>query len=96
MPPEVTLDFDPRLHIKQVPDNERSLQTPPRPPLGPNGKQFSIIDDSTEPRYVLARLGNNGPVIASTAVKGFRLFNCIDTYLNVTSMSFNRIRMVVN
>jgi len=69
--------------LKIVPfsESEHRLQLPTPPPLVFNGRQYSLTNDAAEPRMILARLGTNGPVLASTVVEGFRLFNCYDTYL---------------
>jgi hypothetical protein len=84
LPPEVVLDADPRLAMEPVPESVRQAHIPVPPPLGPNGRQYRITIDAAEPRVVLARLGTNGPVLASIAVQGFRLFDCHDTYLRRT------------
>jgi hypothetical protein len=81
LPPEVVLDVDPRLRIEPVPESVRLAHIPVPPPLGPNGHQFRITMDAAEPRVVLARLGANGPVLASVTVDGFRMFGSQDTYL---------------
>jgi hypothetical protein len=81
LPPEVVIDADPRLEIASVPESIRQAHTPVPPPLGPNGRAYKLTIDAAEPRYVLARLGTNGPVLANVAVEGFRLFTSHDTYL---------------
>ncbi len=83
LPSEVVVEADPRLKLTPVPDSQRQLQRPKPPPLGPNGRQFSATIDAAEPRVVVARLGADGPVLASTAVRGFRLFSGSDTYLRL-------------
>ena len=74
LPPEVTLDWDPRLKIKEF---------PAPPALGANARQCSLITDAAQPRYVVARLGRHGPILAGTPVQGFRLFSGADTYLQL-------------
>lgn len=84
LPPEIAIDADPRLKLDPVPDAERQLQKPTPPPLGRNGRQFSVTIDAAEPRVVLARLGADGPVVAGATIQGFRLFSGQDTYLYIT------------
>lgn len=74
LPPEVALEWDPRLKIKEF---------PAPPALGANARQYALITDAAQPRYVVARLGRDGPILAGTAVQGFRLFNGADTYLQL-------------
>jgi hypothetical protein len=81
LPPEAVLDADPRLQIVEVPESVRQMLTPTLAPLGPKGRCYRLAVDAAEPRVVLARLGTNGPVLARTAVEGFRLFTTYDTYL---------------
>ncbi len=53
------------------------------PPVAPNSIPYKISEPSNwEPRYILARLGNNhGPVIASTRVQGIQFAVPPDTSL---------------
>ena len=81
IPPGVVIDSDPSLTMSLVSREERNLQKPTPLPLGINGRQYSITNDSAQVGYVVARLGNKGPILASAAVNGFRLFNWYDTYL---------------
>lgn len=74
LPPEAVLDADPRLDTTQVSNS---------PSLGPKGRRYSLTADAAEPRGIVARLGPSGPILASTTVQGFRLFNAIDTYLRI-------------
>ena len=62
----VVLEADPRLKSKRVP-----VATA----YGKHAQQFSVANDSTEPRVFLARLGAKGPILDSTPVQGFRLFS---------------------
>ncbi|MGI8964493.1 MAG: immunoglobulin domain-containing protein, partial [Limisphaerales bacterium] len=57
LPPEVALYSDPRLSLTLVSAEERAQQKPTPPPLGVNGRQYSITNDAAETRYVVARLG---------------------------------------
>ena len=74
LPPEVTLDWDPRLKVRELPAPAA---------LGANARQYSLLTDAAQPRCVVARLGRDGPILAATAVQGFRLFNGADTYLQL-------------
>ena len=74
LPPEVALDWDPRLKIRELPAPSA---------LGANARQYSLITDAAQPRYIVARLGRHGPILAATAVQGFRLFSTADTYLQL-------------
>lgn len=80
LPPEVVVEADPRLQLTQVSKEERAQQKPTPPALGVNGRQYSLICDEAEPRFVVARL-ENGPILANAKVEGFRLFNWYNTYL---------------
>lgn len=81
LPPQVVVDADPRLTLTLVSAAERAQQTPALPPAGPNEREFRVRTRSSEPQYVLARLGTNGPVLANVAVRGFRWSVAPDTYL---------------
>jgi len=73
LPLGVVLDRDPRLPIfQQMSASARAARLPNAPPLGPNGRELRVRADAPEPRYVLARLGNNGPILASAALLGFQ------------------------
>jgi hypothetical protein len=80
LPPEAVLEYDPRLKVVPISPTEHRLQLPDPPPAW-NGRQYRLTNDAAEARYIVARLGDNGPILASTVVQGFRLFNCYDTYL---------------
>jgi hypothetical protein len=71
--PAVTLDADPRI---------KAIRVPTATALGTNARQFSVTNESTEARTIVARLGAKGPVLDSTSIRGFRLFNSAETYLN--------------
>ena len=71
LPPEVVFESDPRLQITQAAQP------------GTNWRQYSVTNNAAESRFILARLGANGPIIANTSVEGFRLFNSENTYLKV-------------
>ena len=66
--PEIVIELDPRIQSAAVPEV-------------PN--RYSITNDSIEPRYVLARLGKKGPVVASAEIQGFRFFNDADSWLRL-------------
>jgi hypothetical protein len=94
LPPQVVLDADPRLRLSLVSDAERAKQTPALPPAGPNEREFHVRTRSTEPEYVLARLGTNGPVLASTAVRGFRWNIAPETYLRQIAVNSDGSQLV--
>jgi hypothetical protein len=72
LPPGVVFDTDSRLKILPVSAADRAARLPNAPPLGTNGQEFEIEPHVAEPRYVLARLGTNGPILAQTAVLGYQ------------------------
>lgn len=72
LPPAVVLDGDPRLKMARFPLPAA---------LGEGARQISLINDEAEPRVVAARLGRNGPILASAVVEGFRLAGSGETYL---------------
>ncbi len=74
LPPGVALEADPRLKVERIADEMRARQLPTPPPLGPNGRQYRISTRSNDPRYVVARLGRDGPILDSAAIQGFRWF----------------------
>jgi hypothetical protein len=94
LPPEVVLDADPRLQIVEVPESVRQTLNPAPPPLGNNGRGYRLAIDAAEPRIVLARLGTNGPVLASTVIEGFRLFSTYDTYLRYVHFYRDRSQLI--
>jgi hypothetical protein len=67
LPPEASLEADPRLGLK-------TTETP---------GQYRLTIDAPEPRYLLARLGEGGPILAQTRVDGFRLYSAGETDFEV-------------
>ena len=67
LPPEVVLDIDPRLQMA----------------FDTTSGRYSLTNDSIQPRVLLARLGTNGPVVASTDVNGFNFYNDADSWLRL-------------
>jgi hypothetical protein len=50
--------------------------------LFPGGeRQFQLTVDAAETRYIIARLGLDGPVLAAVPVTGFRIFSSSEVYL---------------
>jgi hypothetical protein len=83
VPPAVVLEADPRLKLLAVPDAVRDAELPKLPPRQPNEREYRVLTRSTEPRQILARLGTNGPVLASATVQGFRSSLAPETYLRL-------------
>jgi hypothetical protein len=83
LPPGTVLDADPRLKLVPVSDQERNKQTPALPPPQPYEHEYRVLTRSTDPRLILARLGTNGPVLASATLQGFRSWVAPDTYLRL-------------
>jgi hypothetical protein len=83
LPPGTVLDADPRLKLTLVSDQERNAQIPALPSPLPNEHEYRVLTRSTEARQILARLGTNGPVLASATVQGFRSSAAPDTYLRL-------------
>ena len=86
VPDGVVVDADPRLSLTPVSIKDRVQQKPAPFGLGPNSRRYSIINDASETRYVVARLGKNGPILARAAVEGFRVFNWCDTYVRYVQL----------
>lgn len=87
LPPEVVLDSDPRLVLEGIrPLRKIRKSTKPAPvlPQGRNVRSFRVSNASPqEPRYVVARVGGNGPIIASSAIQGVRLAIPPETSLKI-------------
>jgi len=49
---------------------------------------------NTEPRYILERLGINGPVLASAKVEGFRSSGAAETYLRLLGTNSDGSQLV--
>jgi len=71
LPPEAVVENDPRLQVEPV-----GL-------LPKGGRQFLLTVDAAESRYMTARLGANGPIMASARVDGFNLFSGNDVSLQL-------------
>src|SRR5207245_6282234 len=71
LPAEAVIEADSRLKCQLVNT------------LANGGRQFALTTDAAEPRYVIARLGSNGPILANTVVQGFRLFSANETEFGV-------------
>jgi hypothetical protein len=59
-----------------------------------DGVRTSLLIDQNEPRFILARLGTNGPVLASARVEGFKAFGAPDTYNRVLETYADGSRLV--
>ncbi len=88
LPPEVVIDSDPRILLgtPQGIRPKRVIQktAAPAAPQGENARDFNIRNASTEePRYVVARLGTNGPIMASATIQGIKFAIPPETQLRV-------------
>jgi alpha-tubulin suppressor-like RCC1 family protein len=64
------LQFDVRLKVVEL-----------APPNG-GGRSFNLTTDENDPRYIAARAGQGGPILDTTRVDGFRIFQtCTDGVL---------------
>jgi hypothetical protein len=68
---QAVLEADARLLFEQTGD------------LANNGRQMGLLTGQNEPRYIVSRLGTNGPVLASARAHGFQLWSSTDTYVRV-------------
>ena len=68
---EIVLENDPRLNVEE-------LQR-----FADGTRQLRLAIDTQENRFIVARAGTNGPIVASAAAQGFRLFAGSETYLRV-------------
>ena len=89
VPPPAVLEADARLWFEQTGD------------LAGNGKRMELLIDESEPRYLLSRLGTNGPVLDSAKAIGFNLWSAPDTYLrfvqtNVDGSQLVEMQLVIN
>jgi hypothetical protein len=71
LPTEAVVQADPRLRCTQT------------NVLSGGGRQFSLAVDAAEARYVIARLGTNGPILAQTRVDGFRFYSSSEVYVDI-------------
>ncbi len=85
LPPGVVVESDPRLNFWIVSRPARAARLTNAPPLGVNGREFNLTTSSTEPRYVVARLGANGPILADTPILGYRFITPPDTSFRLAS-----------
>ncbi|MCH8540674.1 MAG: fibronectin type III domain-containing protein [Opitutales bacterium] len=67
LPGEVSLEFDDRIGLVQ------------EEALGEDSYRFSLITDAPRDRNVLARLGEDGPVVAKAVVQGLQIFGASQT-----------------
>ncbi len=51
--------------------------------LANNGQSMELISDQNDPRYILARLGNGGPILDSVKMKDFQFWSSEATYTQV-------------
>jgi hypothetical protein len=65
---QVVLEADSRLFVEQTAT------------LADNGRRLSLLTDQNEPRYIISRLGDGGPILDSARANGFRVFAAPDTY----------------
>ena len=71
--PGLLLNADPRLHLEPFGTQNASLST------------YAMTVDEAEDRYIVARIGTNGPIITNLAVQGFRLFAGSETGIHPTA-----------
>jgi hypothetical protein len=53
------------------------------PAIGGNQEATTLITDQNRPRYIVSRLGTNGPVLDSAQVRGFQLWSGNNTYAKI-------------
>jgi hypothetical protein len=71
LPPEVVVQADPRIGFRRLLPEERAKIKGAAPiSADENARSFRIGNVTPEPRYVLARLGKKGPVLASSMIQG--------------------------
>jgi hypothetical protein len=80
--PEAVLDADNRLLLEQTAN------------LPDQGERMGVLTDKNEPRYILSRLGTNGPVLASAKADGFNVSGAPDTYNRVLTAYPDGSRLV--
>ena len=76
MATQVVLEADSRLVAEQT----AALAANKNSGSPDNGIRLSLITDQNEPRHIVSRLGNGGPILDSTTANGFRVFGATDTY----------------
>ena len=59
-----------------------------------NGWRLSLLIDQNEPRYILSRLGDGGPILDSAKAVGFRVFAAPDTHNQVIETYSDASRLV--
>lgn len=74
-------DWDvPSVQIPVVMEADSQLFCEQTASLPDNGVQLRLLTDEAQPRYILSRLGDHGPILASASANGFRVFAAPDTY----------------
>jgi hypothetical protein len=71
LPPEAKLQADSRLFLSAI------------APLPGGGWRNSLMVDAPITRYIVSRLGTNGPVLGSSMARGFNFWHGADTYTKV-------------
>jgi hypothetical protein len=74
LPPEAVVDHDPRLKLEPIANSTS------------DGRQYRLTIDAPEPRYVVARLGTNGPILANARADGLRLFSSSEVEVRVAKV----------
>jgi hypothetical protein len=74
MPPQAELEADARVFFE------------PLASLGTNSEEYGLISDENDPRYVVSRLGTNGPVLGTATIHGFQLWSGDNTYAKVVQV----------
>jgi len=69
--PEAVLEADSRLFVEPVAT------------LTNNGERYGLLADANEPRSIIARLGQNGPILDATRARGFYLWSGSQAYTKV-------------
>ena len=78
----VVVQADPALLLDEVASPTNSL------------RRFALRTTEPESRWIVARLGTNGPVIANTACRGFQNWSTSDTYVRQIATAPNGTRTI--
>jgi hypothetical protein len=82
LPPEVVFESDTRLMLEEIAT------------LGENGRRLGLLIEDNQPRYILSRLGDGGPILSSAKVTGLELASSAETYLQVVDTYPDGTRLV--
>ena len=76
----------PDLPAEAVVESDPGVQWSLVSPITNWGNRFFLTINSTDPHYLVARLGNAGPILANATIDGFEIYSSSQTYVKLVQL----------